>query len=282
MAVSLQTIKNNEMHCQDMLIGASTRNPWHAVAMAPRFEERFGAGLTLAGLVALLAVAVAGLTWMGTGPLAVPSITAPEQWSSWAAGRDPVTIAFSILRVVTLVVAWYLLGATLTSVAARLLHSTRFIALADLLTVPAVRRLVQSAVGVGFAAAALTAGSAPTTTATAAGPVATATLPATDQVEMQPVTDTRISMVPVPPEPVAEPPGVAVAGEPDGEWMVEPGDHFWSIAEAVLADAWGRSVSDEEITVYWQRLVDANRSRLVDPANPDFILPGQRFRTPPP
>ena len=61
-----------------------------------------------------------------------------------------------------------------------------------------------------------------------------------------------------------------------GRWEVAKGDHFWAIAEETLAAAYGRPVTDEEITPYWQEIVDANRDRLVT-ADPDLVHPGQTF-----
>lgn len=68
----------------------------------------------------------------------------------------------------------------------------------------------------------------------------------------------------------------------DTSWAVEPGDSFWSIAEDVVTPPGGPVPSDRDIGRYWRRLVDANRSRLVDPANPDLLLPGQRLTLPRP
>ena len=65
-------------------------------------------------------------------------------------------------------------------------------------------------------------------------------------------------------------------------WVVEPGDHLWSIASDTLEESWGRStLSDAEIVGYWRVLIEANRDRLVEPDNPDLILPGQEFVLPP-
>lgn len=63
-------------------------------------------------------------------------------------------------------------------------------------------------------------------------------------------------------------------------WTVTSGDHFWSIAEAVVG---GSRVDPtvREVRRYWQELIRVNRDRLVDPSNPDYILPGQQFRLPP-
>lgn len=58
--------------------------------------------------------------------------------------------------------------------------------------------------------------------------------------------------------------------------VVQPGEHFWSIAEQVVAD---RSLA-EPVGWYWRRLVDANRDRLVDPDDPDLLHPGQELVLP--
>lgn len=68
------------------------------------------------------------------------------------------------------------------------------------------------------------------------------------------------------------------AANPDllGVWNVAQGDHFWAIAEETLTAAYGRPVTDEEITPYWLEIVEANRGRLVT-GDPDLVQPGQTF-----
>ena len=63
-------------------------------------------------------------------------------------------------------------------------------------------------------------------------------------------------------------------------YTVEPGDSLWSIAERVLIDRTGAESTDGEIADYWASVIDANRDRLVDPDNPDLILPGQVMLVP--
>ena len=65
---------------------------------------------------------------------------------------------------------------------------------------------------------------------------------------------------------------------------VETGDHFWSLSEEALAEAWGRPPTDAEVAPYWQQVVEANRERLAPPHDPSLIYPGQVFLlpTPPP
>jgi hypothetical protein len=72
------------------------------------------------------------------------------------------------------------------------------------------------------------------------------------------------------------PPGSAV-----GTVVVQPGDHLWGLAAQALARDLGRAPAETEIAPYWRTVVAANRDRLVDPDNPDLILPGQEMVLPP-
>ena len=63
-------------------------------------------------------------------------------------------------------------------------------------------------------------------------------------------------------------------------WVTQPGDHLWAVAQETLAEAWGTQPSEAQVAAYWQKVLDTNRSRLVSPANPDLIYPGQVFLLP--
>lgn len=63
-------------------------------------------------------------------------------------------------------------------------------------------------------------------------------------------------------------------------WVVEPGEHLWRIAEATLAERQGSPPSAAQTARFLHRLVAANRAVLVDPDDPDLILPGQVFTLP--
>ena len=63
-------------------------------------------------------------------------------------------------------------------------------------------------------------------------------------------------------------------------WVIEGGDSLWSIAEDVVRSD-RRDAPDRTVSRYWQALVDANRSHLVDPDNPDLLVPGQQLTLPP-
>lgn len=72
-------------------------------------------------------------------------------------------------------------------------------------------------------------------------------------------------------------------GPPAGAttYEVVEGDNFWTIAADTLEAERGGPVSDAEIAPYWQQLIDANADGLVEPGNPDLILPGQMLDVPP-
>ena len=221
-----------------------------------------------------MAIGLLGLA--GDGALTPPPL-APATWAAWAGQRDPATIVMALLRLLTLLLAWYLLGATLINVVARLLSATRLVAVAEVLTLPSVRRLLQGALGLGFVTAAAI-GSAPTEPiegSIAAAPVVAQVT--SDAAEMVPLGDEAVEMLPVP-----TPAARQEHEQPDRLWTVRPGEHFWAIAEQVLHQAWGRPPSDAETTPYWERLVAANRDRLADPGNADFIRPGDEYLIPPP
>jgi hypothetical protein len=121
---------------------------------------------------------------------------------------------------------------------------------------------------------------------TAAEPAGTTTVPPTPLPAADPIAPTTAptSLAPVPPPPRAPAPA-----NPDDEpglfddtWTVGPGDTFWSIAEEALTDRRGSFPTQDQTVRYWQQLIDANRSQLAAPDNPDLLLPGQSLLLPPP
>jgi nucleoid-associated protein YgaU len=200
-----------------------------------------------------LALAVWLLSSVGHGALAPPP-GSPSQWSAWAGGRSTADAAMAVSRLVALGLGWYLLVATVAGAVLRLLQFDAAVAVADALTVPAVRRLLQAALGAGVVLVTV-------------APVAADAPSARPPVMHKLVDDPPSAPVPAPaPEP---------APTPD-TWVVRPGDHFWSIAARTL----GPDASEAEVAAYWRRLVDANRGRLHDADNADLVFPGQVFDLP--
>jgi hypothetical protein len=102
-------------------------------------------------LLALSAV-ILSLWLLGHSQLAAPSLVHPSRWGTWADGRDPVTGALAIVRLLALAVAVYLWLATLLNLAAAASPSTALDALARSVTVPALRRFLGTAAGLGLSA----------------------------------------------------------------------------------------------------------------------------------
>lgn len=237
------------------------------------------------GLAAWMAALGAGLVVfhaLGAGTLPAPPLQ-PAAFADWLAATDPTVAAMSVLRLVVLGLSWYLAGATTVGVVARLAGAVRLVRLADLLTVPALRRLLQSALGLSLATA-MVAAAAPAR----AQPLPLQLLEESAGPAEPDADDGAASSRPVPAPLVAEPLEVgAAAARPDAgtrpdvrHHTVVAGESFWRIAADRLA-ASGEDDDDAAVAMYWRRLIEQNRSRLVDPANPDLLFPGQRLELPP-
>jgi hypothetical protein len=89
-----------------------------------------------------------------------------------------------------------------------------------------------------------------------------------------------VPMRPAPLPPAAElgtltSPADKVQADPDrGTWTVQRGQHLWGIAVEVARERGDSSPDARAVADYWVELIEANRSRLVDPSNPDLIHPG--------
>ncbi len=315
-------------------------------------------GRNLAGLVGwflLLGIAVALFTGLDDPRLATPPLTDLSAWGDWAAGNDPIMATVALLRLLLIGLTWYLLGASTVQVVARLTRSMAMMRVADAISVPLVRRVVSTTLGMGLAASMVTGatgtGVAPSSshgrtevvTATARSDAATMTRPTGGPAAMTrgggtpasmsrpaanhggaPATMARMAVdtaatttdgadgiamevdlatpddgptmrhaddrgqtavEPAVGRVAATLPRMAVAGAPAAEshaWTVRAGDHLWHIAEAVMGQHLGRAATDDEITPYWQRLIEANRDGLPDPNNPDLIVPGLELVLPNP
>ena len=283
-----------------MTLSRREPTPLQVRPAAPRSRDL----LALAGWTVFLIATVVSLHAVG-GALAPPSLTEPGRLGEWLDGRQPAEAAFAVLRLVALGLAWYLLLVTVAGVVARASRWRPLVRVLDAVTVPAVRRMVAAGVGVSFAAAILTgpggAALADERKGASSTPVAAETMRRLPDTPM-PVGDPT-APVGAPPStaagaegPAAAPPvmrrlpSAATDPEPDPapgtpagrSWTVEPGDHFWAVAEGVLADAWGRAPADDEVDPYWRAVVQANVDVLRDPGNPDLLFPGQVIDVPVP
>lgn len=232
---------------------------------------------------------MAGLHLLGSGSLAAPPLMGGSRaLQRWLEAHQPAAGTFAVLRLCALAVGWYLLATTVVAVVLRLSGADRAAVVADALSLPGTRRLVRAVAGLSLAASAVTAA---TSLTAAPGPAGASPLGDPDAgITMRRLPDEPGVVMPPPPEEEVEeevvmrrlPDEPAAATPPEHHRRVRAGDHFWSVAEEVLAGAWGRSPTDGETTPYWSRLVEANRHRLVDRDNADLLFPGQLLEVPSP
>lgn len=193
-----------------------------------------------------------------------------------------VDTALAGLWLAVVVLGAYLCAVVGIGLLARLCRATTLVRLADAACPRSVRAWLDRSMSVlagGALSMAVAVG--PPITLRGLRPPAAVAAPTTTTVLAAPVAAPIVDVPAVghdPPPP--PPPGPTPPAHPT--WEVRRGDHFWSIAQRVLADAWHRPVTDHEVVPYWRVLVDENRARLADPANPDLLFAGQALVVPPP
>ncbi len=245
--------------------------------------SRLRSWLALTVWLGVLMLAVGWLHQLGRA-LPAPSIEEP---SVWLERLGPETAVVAVLRLLALAGGSYLLVVTALAMLVHALHlPAAVVRLADAGVPAVVRRLTRAALGVTLAVG-MTAAPASARNHPTAGPATS--VPAAerdDAVVMRRLPDADVARPPGADDPpTAAAPGpsgrtaMPVGMDDGGTHLVRAGDHFWSIAEAVLVDRWNRPVSDSEIDPYWRLLVAGNRSLTPDP---DLLLPGQLVSLPPP
>lgn len=227
-----------------------------------------------ASLVVGLAVTAAALGLAGRA-LATPPVRSWAAASRWYELVGPAVAFVAVLRLAALGVAAWLLVATVLQLVATVAPGGLTRSVADLVAPRSLQRLVQ-----GLAGLSLTAGLA------AAAPGAALLGEPSDGVAIVrliegPPSDAGTATMHLLPDPST---GATLAASPGALDVVavEPGDSLWSIARDALIDGGTPAPTDGAIDHYWRRLIHANRSALVDPANPDLIYPGQVFTLPAP
>jgi hypothetical protein len=258
---------------------------------------------------AALALGLRAMHALGGGTLGVP-LSSAEELSAWLDRTPPEVMAVAIVRLVALAAGWYLAVCTLALALTRPFGRTRVASAAARATPAIIHRLVASGGGLGLAAGTLL-GALPSTGMASAAlaprpaaasvvgamqdprpPTATMTRGPRDMptavMTRRPAQDmptavmTRLPATDAPPASRAPP--ARATRDPVAAplaWTVEAGDSFWSIAAETVAPA-GDATNERRVIGYWRRLVEANRGRLLDPGNPDLLVPGQELVLPDP
>lgn len=236
--------------------------------------------LPLLGWLAFLAASDVAL-WL-TGPwLPGPPLRLGPALGRWVEANGAIAASFGTLRLATLCVGAILFAATVFSIAARLAGWTRAARWTALLTLPPVRQAVVAAVGISLGAAAVE-GSIGTPQAVPSAPAPQLAHPPHGRAG-QAAIGSALPRATSRPHPAQEPPGPPSLPQPreSQTWTVRAGEDFWSISAMVLQRRLGAPPSDATIADYCDKMIAANRLRLVEPSLPSLIYPGQRFVLPP-
>jgi hypothetical protein len=264
----------------------------------------------LAGWAAAMALGLRALHALGAGTLGVP-LSSVDDLSAWLDRTPPEVMAVAMVRLVALAAGWYMAVCTLVLAVTRPFGRTRVASAAARATPAVIRRLVAGGGGLGLAAGTLVGGVPAwgmASTALAPKPAAASIVDAvqdpgpptatmrrgprgmpTAVMTRMPAEDvpaaamTRAPATEAPPASRAPPAHATVdaATAASPSWTVEPGDSFWSIAAETVVPG-GGAPDDRRVIGYWRRLVEANRGRLLDPNNPDLLVPGQELVMPDP
>lgn len=234
--------------------------------------------LRLAGWAAFLVLSLRVLHGETFGALSVP-LGGSDELAAWAERTSPVVMALAVVRLAALAAAWYLTAATILTAVAAVTRWRPLAAMAVRVSPEIVRRLVCRSASAGLAVGALLA-VVPVSPRLAASPVVAdvTSTASTDHDRSLPTSDDTLPTV-------GSPPTARMTREPqrplaDAEgWVVEAGDSFWSIAEETLAA--DGPVEPRDVARYCDRLIEANRDRLVDRHNPDLLAVGQELSIPP-
>jgi hypothetical protein len=221
-------------------------------------------------LLAGEAAAVAALARLGRRP---PFRVPLTDLGGWLRSTPPTDALAAALRVVALLVACWLLAATVVYALACLARVPRA---ARWLVPAALRRVVDGAVVVAVAGALV----APAAVA-AADPT-----PVTVSVRdgREPVAVSASVAAPDPPPSPGTSDATPAAAARAADVVVVPGDDFWVLATARAAADLGRdpaSLTAAEVAPYWQRVCDANRDRIRS-GDVDLIYPGEVVTLPDP
>ncbi|MGH8924390.1 MAG: LysM peptidoglycan-binding domain-containing protein [bacterium] len=205
-----------------------------------------------------------------------------------ALSEGPLEVAVgSAVRLLGLLIAYWLLGSTVLYLLASLARLPRALTAVMPYTWRPLRRLIDG----GLASSVAIAMALPAHASVAPGYVP---VPASDPVTgpttttilietttTAPTASTSGSPVDIlylPIELAPVPAAVATADRPHtietDHVVVMPGDNMWLLAERRLTELLGRKAGDHEVAPYWLAVIGANKDRIRS-GDPDLIFPGE-------
>lgn len=221
----------------------------------------------------------------------------PDTWSRWVSGRESLDAAAGVSRLLATLALSYLLVVSVAHLLALAWGPAGLCRLTRRLSPGPVAALAATAVLGGSPLAAamgtpagLTADgdgsgeipapvmrvieddTSPTTTT-----VPVTTIPSPRTTDPSPDTTAPTTAPTTTPQPA--PPGAAEDAT-SMDYAVGAGENLWVIAEQQVRLNLGHEATEAEIRDYWLALMDLNAPRMVEPGNPNLLLPGQVLRLP--
>ena len=236
----------------------------------------------------VLGVSVGSLAGLlGLSP--TESTPASASWSdldAWYRSVGPGAATVAAVRIGAAVVALWLVVACALQLIAAVAVGRVLQPLADRVAPTALRGLAGASLTAGLLVASPLIGGGSDVPGTATMHPLPAEVPTTDATTATSTTTLPSTSVPGPAGPAtpvvpAAPavPATPVAGLDD--YVVSRSESFWSIAADRIEEVLHRPPTEPEVRVYWGRLIEANRERLVDPGNADLLYAGQTIALPP-
>lgn len=235
--------------------------------------------------VALVAVALAVLVRLGQGPLAGPRGWTRADLSTWVRSHDAATLGLATVRLGAMALVVQLATASGLAAAGSALRVPGLLRAADLLSLPGTQHLVRRVAGITLSVASLAPappalphhahlatltvdpGNQPGRAVTDTATLAVLSTDASHEVTLTRATDHD-----------REPGTATLTPSPTARtWLVDTGDHLWSIAQATLRSSWNRDPAEREVDGYWRDVVRANRQL----SDPDLLYAGEVVALPP-
>jgi hypothetical protein len=216
--------------------------------------------------------AIVVLHRLGRAPMLDVPLHDLDGWLARTAAPDAVA---AVLRVVALLLAWWLLLSTLVYLGASAIRLPRVVHASRRVTPRASRAWVERALAISVIAG-----------GTLSAPAGAEPSPPPQPAVRTGRADAPPTVVPATPAPAPDPapaPGPAPAPPVSSVHVVVPGESLWTIAAAHLAAGAGRTadqLTDPEIAPYWVRVCEHNRARLHS-GDVDLIHPGEVVELPP-